>query len=98
MAHSIRPLALHPHRSMFVTRPPPVRRVCSSNRTALRLSAVSVLVVAVLCLRVACHVIKVEVDGGRTVTSACDFNIVGSFGVRRESEGCAGGWGVRRVS
>ena len=58
----------------------------------------SVLVVAVLCLRVVYHVIKVEVDGGHTVTSACDFNIVGGFGVRRESEGCAGGWGVRGVS
>ena len=76
-----------------------MKRVGSSNRTALRLSAVSVLVVTVLCLGVVCRVIKVKVvGGGRTVALACDFNIVGGFGVRRESEGCAGGWGVRTAS
>ena len=42
--------------------------------------AVSVPVATVLYQGMGCLVIKVEVDGGRVVTSACDPSIVDGFG------------------
>ena len=54
--------------------------MCLSNCTALHLPTVSVPVATVLCQGVACLVIKVEVDGGRVVTLACDLIIVDGFG------------------
>jgi len=71
--------------------------MCLSNCTALH-SAVSVPVATVLCQGVACLVIKVEVDGGRVVTLACDLIIVDGFGGLDTSMrgtrkgGASGGW------
>jgi len=57
-----------------------VRSMRLSNRAALHLPTVSVPVATVLCQGVACLVIKVEVDGGCVVTSACDPSVVDGFG------------------
>ena len=72
--------------------------MCLSNRAALCLPTVSVLVTTVLCPGVACLVIRVGADGGRAVTSACDLSIVDGLGgldvsVKGAQEGGASrGW------
>ena len=50
--------------------------MCLLNCATLCLPTVSVPVTTVLCPGVVCLVIRVRVDGGHAVTSACDLSIV----------------------